>query len=139
MTLRGAHARILERVVNWEGVVASSHRFGGTEFRLGRRELGHIHGDQWADIVFPMQVRDHLVAEGRAEPHHILRRSGWITFRLRREGDEEAAIQLFRRSYDIAREALGGVKSIISPVGHRLPARDQAGGCAIDREAATAG
>jgi hypothetical protein len=107
--LRGAHERIVGQVAAWQGVVASPHRFGGTEFRLGKREIGHIHGDQWVDIVFPMQVRDRLVAEGRAEPHHILHRSGWITFRLRREEDEMSAVELFRMSYEIARDALSRI------------------------------
>ncbi len=29
----------------WPGVTAHPHRFGGMEYRLGKRELGHIHGD----------------------------------------------------------------------------------------------
>ena len=89
------------------GGPVSPHRFGGTEFRFGRRELGHVHGDYQVDIAFPMAVRDRLVGEGRAEPHHILPKSGWITFRFREEGDVDSAVELFRLSYDIARERLG--------------------------------
>ncbi len=51
-----------------------------------------------------MEVRDKLVEEGRAEPHHILPRSGWITFRFRGGRDVESAIELFRLSYEIAKE-----------------------------------
>lgn len=101
-----AQERIVGEVSKWRGVEAGPHRFGGTEFRLGRRELGHVHGDHQADIVFPMEVRDRLVAEGRAEPHHILHRSGWITFRFRTDADVEAAVALFRLSYEIADERL---------------------------------
>jgi Family of unknown function (DUF5519) len=106
MVVKGAEERIARRVASWEGVAASPHRFGGTEFRLDRREIGHIHGDQWADIVFPMEVRNRLVADGKAEPHHILPQSGWITFRLKKEEDEESAVGLFKLSYEIARGAL---------------------------------
>jgi hypothetical protein len=109
-----AEKRIVAEVSRWRGIEASPHRFGGTEFRLGRRELGHVHGDHWADIVFPMEVRDRLVAEGRAEPHHILHRSGWITFRLRRESDVASAIDLFKLSYEIANERL-------AVAGHSVP------------------
>src|SRR5437867_3066897 len=98
MTVRGANGRIVREVMKLNGVIASSHRFGGSEFRLGRRELGHIHGDQWADIVFPMEVRNRLVAEGKVEPHHILGRSGWITFRFEKEEDVDYAIGLFGMS-----------------------------------------
>ncbi len=104
-----AEERIVDEVSKWSGVEASPHRFGGTEFRLGRRELGHVHGDYWADIVFPMEVRDRLVAERRVEPHHMLQRSGWTTFRFRKEADVESAIELFRLSYKIAGEKLAAV------------------------------
>ena len=56
-----------------------AHRFGGVEFRLGRRELGHLHGDSHADIGFPRKVRDELVAAGRALPHRAIPDSGWIS------------------------------------------------------------
>jgi len=102
MVVRGAQERIVREVIKLKGVEANPHRFGGTEFRLGRRELGHIHGDYQADIAFPMAVRNQLVAEGKAEPHHVLPQSGWITFRFRREEDVEAAVELFRLSYQLA-------------------------------------
>lgn len=102
MCLQGALDEIGREVSSWNGVVVSPHRFGGTEFRLGRRELGHVHGDSFADIVLPMDVRNNVIDEGMAEPHHILPKSGWITFRFRKQGDIERAIELFRLSYDYA-------------------------------------
>lgn len=104
MPVSGAQKKIVVRVSQWEGVAAEPHRFGGTEFRLGRRELGHVHGDYQADIVFPMNLRNRLIAERKAEPHHVLPESGWITFRFRKEADVDAAVELFRLSYDLARE-----------------------------------
>lgn len=59
-------------VENWEGVTTHEHRFGGIEFRIGARDLGHLHGSI-ADLPFPRRVRDELVAAGRARPHHVLR------------------------------------------------------------------
>ena len=110
MTVSEAQARILEEVSKWDGMTASPHRFGGTEFRLGRREIGHIHGNYQADIAFPMTIRNQLVAQKKAEPHHILPKSGWITFRFRKESDIEHAIELFKLSYDLAREKAIGIQ-----------------------------
>ena len=104
MQVRDAQEKIVTEVTKWPGVVASPHRFGGTEFRLGRRELGHIHGDYQADIPFPMAVRNQLIAEGRVERHHILPESGWVTFRFRQTKDVQEAVKLFRLSYDLASE-----------------------------------
>ncbi|MGI0091442.1 MAG: luciferase family protein [Nitrososphaerales archaeon] len=53
----------MQEVSKWDGVAAALHSFGGTEFLLGRRELGHVHGDSWADIAFSMEVRNQLVEE----------------------------------------------------------------------------
>ena len=84
------------------GVTAAPHRFGGTEYRYGRRELGHVHGDRFADLPFPRRVRDELIAEGRARPHHVLPDSGWVTTSLETEHDVENVVSLFRLGYERA-------------------------------------
>jgi hypothetical protein len=83
-------------------VTAQSHRFGGVEYVIGRREVGHIHGDHLVDIPFPKRVRDEIVAAGRAQPHHVLPESGWVSFYLQQESDVEQAIALLHESYEIA-------------------------------------
>jgi hypothetical protein len=98
-----ASRRIAEEVLGWPGVSSAPHRFGGVEFRLGRRELGHLHGDRLADIPFPKRVRDELVAEGRALPHHVLPDSGWVSVPIRSEADADAVVELFRLGYERAR------------------------------------
>jgi hypothetical protein len=102
MPVRGAQHRIREVVMGWEGVTMGPHRFGGVEFRLGRRELGHIHGDSLVDIPFPRRVRDQIVAAGEAEPHHVLPETGWVSLFLRADQDVERAIELLHRSFSLA-------------------------------------
>ena len=94
--------RIAEAVMEWPGVERAPHRFGGTEFRLGKRELGHLHGDALVDLPFPRKVRDELVAAGRARPHHVLPDSGWVSFSIESPDDVERAIALFRHAYESA-------------------------------------
>jgi predicted DNA-binding protein (MmcQ/YjbR family) len=102
MSIKGAQERITKTVTTWEGVMANPHRFGGVEYVIGKREIGHIHGDHLVDIPFPKKVRDEIVAAGRAQPHHILPETGWVSFYLREEGDVEKAIALLRESFEIA-------------------------------------
>jgi hypothetical protein len=103
LSVRGASQTIYAAVTTWPGVTAHPHRFGGTEYRLGeRREIGHVHGDTLVDIPFPSKVRNEVIAAGRAEPHHILPESGWVSFYLREAADVARAIALFRLSYDVA-------------------------------------
>jgi hypothetical protein len=93
-------ARIRREVESWPGVTVAPHRFGGVEFRVGRRELGHLHGDQLADLPFPVRIREQLVAEGRAQRHHVMPDSGWVSFFIRSADDAGAAIELFRLNYE---------------------------------------
>ena len=102
MSVKGAQARITKAVISWAGVTSQPHRFGGVEYVIGKREIGHIHGDHLVDIPFPKKVRDEIVAAGRAQPHHILPETGWISFTLRQETDVEQAIALLKASYEIA-------------------------------------
>ena len=98
---RAAIEAVRAAVASWQGVTAHDHRFGGIEFRFGRRELGHLHGTI-ADLPFPRRVRDELVAGGRARPHHVLPESGWVTVPMRTASEVANVIELFRRNYDRA-------------------------------------
>jgi len=102
VAVAGAGNRIDTTVREWSGVEGRPHRYGGTEYRLGHREIGHVHGDSLVDIPFPRGTRDELVAAGRAEPHHILPKSGWVSFYIRHAADVEGAIGLLRLSFEIA-------------------------------------
>jgi len=102
MSVHGASKQIIETLLTWNGIQAHPHRFGGTEFRVGRREIGHIHGDTLVDVPFPKKVRDEIVTNGLAEPHHILPETGWGSFYLHKEADVQRAIELLKRSYELA-------------------------------------
>jgi hypothetical protein len=95
-----SHDAIVRQVSSWPGVTAAPHRFGGTELRLGHRELGHVHGNRLADLPFPLPVRNELVAAGRAQPHHIYPDSGWVSVPIRAESDVAGVVELFRLNYD---------------------------------------
>ena len=95
-------AAIAAEVLAWPGVEAAPHRFGGVEFRVGRREIGHLHGDWLADLPFPVRVREELVRAGRAERHHVLPDSGWVSYRIRGPEDVAGAVELFRMGYERA-------------------------------------
>ena len=92
--------RIRREVESWPGVTSAPHRFGGVEFRIGRRELGHVHGSRLADIPFPVAIRSELVAAGRAVLHHVLPESGWVSYFMKSPEDAAGAIDLFRLNYD---------------------------------------
>jgi len=103
--MEASGARIEREVASWDGVTVHPHRFGGVEFRLGKRELGHLHGDRLADLPFRRAVRDMLVETGRALPHHVLPDTGWVSKPIATDEDADEVVELFRLSYERARVA----------------------------------
>jgi Luciferase len=98
---------LVGEVGNWEGVeVAVEPRFGGPLFRLGRRQLGHLHdaGERgaFADIPLPRALRDELIAARRARPHSAMPDSGWLTVPVRTAADLAGAVEVFRLAYERA-------------------------------------
>jgi len=88
-----------EEILTWEEVTIHPHRFGGIEFCLGKAEVGHLHNNGLLDIPFPVKIKNQLINEGMASPHHILPDSGWISFIIKNEADIENAMRLLRLSY----------------------------------------
>jgi hypothetical protein len=97
---RGAADLIDEAVRSWPGVTAGPHRFGGTEYRYGRKEMGHLHGDRLADLPLPRKLRDQAIAAGRAQPHHVLPDTGWVSCWMAGPEDAAGVIELFRIQYE---------------------------------------
>ncbi|WP_255195090.1 luciferase family protein [Halorarius litoreus] len=91
--------RVVQRTLDLPGVIAEPHRFGGREFRLGNREIGHVHANGFVDINFPRRLRDALVESGRTEPHHLYPDSGWTTFHVTVPANVQLGVDLLRISY----------------------------------------
>jgi Family of unknown function (DUF5519) len=96
-------ATIEREVVSWPGVTTGDTGRGGLQFSYGNVELGHLHGNSFADLPFPKKMRDRLIAEGRASVHPPLPESGWVRRRMDGPDGVEAVIGLFRMNYDRAR------------------------------------
>lgn len=91
---------IQQAVSGWSGVSVVPHRFGGIEFQVNGREFGHLHGDYQADIPFTVKLRQVLVSEGKASPHHLYPNSGWISFYLHDHTDVSGLLELLRLNYE---------------------------------------
>jgi hypothetical protein len=89
---------LVDDVSSWPGVSSHEHRFGGVEFRVGEREIGHVHSFGIVDIPFTVKIRESLIRTGMAEHHHWLPKSGWTTVRVKEHGATTARA-LLRFSY----------------------------------------
>src|SRR5436305_1094157 len=99
-----ASQQITEEVTSWEGVEAGPGRRGEFAFRVGRREIGHIHGDRAAHFSFPKEVWAELREQGRIGPHPVFPdKQGPAARRIDTDGDVRDVIALMRLNYDRVR------------------------------------
>jgi Family of unknown function (DUF5519) len=96
-----ASERITEEVTSWPGVEAGPGRRGEYAFTVGRRQLGHLHGDHAAHFSFPKQVWGDLFREGRVVYHPVFPgKPGPAARRIENEDDVRDVIRLLRLNYD---------------------------------------
>jgi luciferase-like monooxygenase len=98
---RTASEQITEEVTSWPGVEAGLGRRSEFGFRVGRREIGHLHGDHAAHFSFPRDVWGELFAQGRIVHHPVFPgRVGPAARRIEDEADVRDVIALLRLNYD---------------------------------------
>jgi len=108
-TNRTASQQITDEVTSWAGVEAGPGDRGEFAFRLGRREIGHLHGDHAAHFGFPKQVWTGLFDQGRIDYHPVFPgRPGFAARRIKHQDDVHDVIELLRLNYDrlVARHGL---------------------------------
>jgi hypothetical protein len=94
---------ITREVTSWPGVEAGPGRRGEFGFRVGRREIGHLHGDRSAHFGFPKAVWEELYAQGRVTYHPVFPdKKGWAARRIESDDDVRDVIALLRVNYDRA-------------------------------------
>ena len=98
---RSASQQITDEVTSWPGVEAGPGRRGEFAFKLGPREIGHLHGDHAAHFSFPKQVWRDLSAQGRIGPHPVFPEAeGPAARRIESDDDVRDVIELMRLNYD---------------------------------------
>jgi hypothetical protein len=94
-------ARITREVTSWPGVDAGPGRRGEFAFKVGRREIGHLHGDRAAHFFFPKGVWAELVEQGRVVEHPVFPgRQGPAARRIESDADVDDVIALMRLNYE---------------------------------------
>jgi hypothetical protein len=93
--------QITKEVTSWPGVEAGFGARGEFGFRVGRREIGHLHGDRVAHFGFPKDVWQALFDQGRIDYHPVFPgKPGFGARRIENEEDVRAVIELMRLNYD---------------------------------------
>jgi len=97
----GASERITAEVTSWPGVTAGGGRRGEFSFKVGRREIGHLHGDRAAHFGFPRDVGAELREQGRVGADPVNPHSTKMAARrIENDADVDDVIALMRLNYD---------------------------------------
>ena len=95
-----ASIELLEaRVSDWPFVKVSIHKYGGRQFNLNLKEIGHVHSNGVLDLIFDRDTKATLLQICAAKDHHVFKDSGWISFYIRSEKDVDEALELLALSY----------------------------------------
>jgi hypothetical protein len=107
-----ASEQITEEVTSWPGVTAGPGTRGEFGFSVGRREIGHLHGDRVAHFGFPKDVWATLFEQDRIDYHPVFPgKPGYGARSINDEADILDVIELLRLNYDrvVARHGLPAV------------------------------
>jgi hypothetical protein len=96
-----ASEQIIETAGSWPGVAVGAGRRGELAFKVGRREVGHLHGDHAAHFSFPKQQWQQLYEQGRIVEHPVFPgKVGPAARRIENEQDVRDVIELMRLNYE---------------------------------------
>jgi hypothetical protein len=104
-----ASQQITEEVTSWPGVEAGPGRRGEFAFTVGRREIGHLHGDRVFHAGLPKELWHELHDQGRIDYHPVFPgKPGFGARAIENEDDVRDVIAMLRLNYDrvIARHGL---------------------------------
>ena len=100
---RTVNQRITDEVTSWPGVAIGDNARGAEAFVVGRREIGHLHGDHAFHAGFPQKVWHELYEQGRIDYHPVFPgKPGYAARRIETEEDVRDVIALLRLNYDRA-------------------------------------
>jgi Family of unknown function (DUF5519) len=110
---KSASEQITKEVTSWPGVAAGPGRRAEFAFTVGRREIGHLHGDSSAHFLFPEPIWRELRDQGRIVEHPgFPGREGPAARRIEGDDNVRDVIELLWLNYD---------RVVAGPAGLRAP------------------
>ena len=100
-TRQQASEQIIETVTSWPGVAAGPGRRGELAFKVGGREIGHLHGDHAAHFALGKELGTSLRERGMVVDHPVFPgKNAMAARRIDSQEDVDEVIELMRINYD---------------------------------------
>jgi len=92
---------IADTVETWPGVTVAPGSRGEYSFKVGAREIGHLHGERVAHFGLPKAVWQELYDAGRIDYHPVFPgKPGFGARAIRSDADASDVIAILRLQYD---------------------------------------
>jgi len=91
--------KIIQMVTDWPEIEKRTHLYGGTEFVIFNKNIGHIHGNGILDLPFRHTLREKLMQRGMADLHPFANKMQWLSIRVSSIEDIVKARKMLLISY----------------------------------------
>lgn len=90
---------IVQWIKNLPNIETKYHKYGGLEFKINDKEICHIHGDGLVDIILTKKTAAEIILTTKAEEHHVIINTGWISYQIKSETDILELKGIIQQSY----------------------------------------
>ena len=91
--------KLIRNISQWPEIEIHGHTYGGTEFRLFNKSIGHIHSNGMLDLPFVKTLRKALLDKDLVQLHHVHSSINWVSYSIQTNQDLEKAELLLLVSY----------------------------------------
>jgi hypothetical protein len=95
-----AVSKVDQTVSAWPGMKITLHKYGGFQFNINDKEIGHMHSNGVVDILFDLKTKNQLLQQYNLQDHHVFKDSGWVSYYIRKKEDAVEVIKLLRISFE---------------------------------------
>ncbi|KLT65413.1 luciferase family protein [Pedobacter sp. BMA] len=85
--------------LKWEQNSVALHQYGGIQFNFSGKEFAHVHSNGILDILLSAQIKSDLILANKVSEHHLITKSGWVTYYLKDKEGLALAIDLLALAY----------------------------------------
>lgn len=92
-------SQVTHEVKSWKQISTHYHHFGGLQFNVGNKEIGHLHGNGLLDLKIPKKLKTAINQLEGIEDHHFLKKGNWISIQIQSDSTPKNMIKALRLIY----------------------------------------